>query len=303
MSLTRVLLLLSIVSLASCSKERLFQMENPTLAVQIPENLQKAPQVVTLNSQNDLPFITAAGNSIDLSLTGLYRTKDFGPVNFPIRLEITELLSVKDIILHQKPTVSDGKLLTTDGQIKVEAFKGNDKLQIFQGALRIDMNGIFPGSPDPDMLLFLGEETQGRFNWRVDSSGCSRVTGPMLCQNISTGRDWGYTLFPYQLGWINIDKFADYSPTTTLNFVSNIDPNYVFKFLYFPHIKSVLQVYNEEIAGVPVGVKAFVIAFAFDDDETPFLHFEETVIRENQTINLHLTATTREELIKRLEGL
>lgn len=305
MSLTRVLLLLSIVSFTSCSKERLLQMENPAFAAKIPENLQRAPQVVTLNSKNDLPFITAAGNSIDFSIDGFYRTKNFSPVDFPVRLEITELLSVKDIILHQKPTVSNGKLLTTDGQIKVQAFKDQDELQVFQGALQINMNGIFPGQGDPDMLLFLGKETEGRFNWQVDSSTCSVEKGRLYCQNISTTgtSGWDYVLFPYQLGWINIDKFADYSPTTSLSFVSDVDLKYVCKFLYFPDIQSIMQVYKEKAEVIPVGVKAFVIAFTFSEDETPYLHFEEITVRENQTINLRFNPTTREALEKKLESL
>ncbi len=306
MSLIRVLLLLSIIGFVSCSRERLFLKETPSFVSLIPENLQKAPQVITLNSRNDLPFITEGGNSIWFDLNWLYRPKDFSTADYPVRLEITELLSVKDIILQEKPTVSGGRLLTTDGQIKVQVFKGKDELQVFQGALRIDMNGIFPGQGDPEMLLFLGEETKDGFNWQVDSSGCLIEAGRILfCDNISTQNNsgWDYALFPYQLGWINIDKFADYNQTTSLRFVSDTDIQHVSKFLYFPDIKSILQVYNHGTTGVPVGMKAVIIAFAFTGDGSVFSYFEETVIRENQTVSLKLAPTTREELFKKLEGL
>lgn len=305
MSLRRILLLAGIAALTSCSKERLFQKETPSFASLIPEDLLQTTQVVTINSSNDLPFITQGGNSISFSLNGFYRPKDFSSADFPVRLEVTELLSVKDIILHQKPTVSNGKLLTTDGQIKVQVFKDRDELQVFQGALRIDMDGIFPGQGDPDMLLFLGQEINGTFNWQVDSSGCFIDSGRFYCQNISTGKgsDWEYVLFPYQLGWINIDKFADYDQTTTVRFVSDMDIKAVCKFLYFPDIRSVIQVYDEEIEGIPLGMKALVIAFAFTKDGSPFSYFEETVIRENQTVTLNLVPTTRAELLKKLEDL
>lgn len=305
MSLKYIFLLTAIIVLSSCSKERLFHKETPSFTLLIPDEILQATQVVTINSSNDLPFITQGGNSISFNLNGFYRPKDFSSADFPVRLEVTELLSIKDIILHQKPTVSNRKLLTTDGQIKVQVFKDRDELQVFQGALRIDMNGLFPGQGDPEMLLFLGEEINGAFNWQVDSSTCFIESGRFYCENISTGKDpgWNYILFPYQLGWINIDKFADYDQTTTVRFVSDRDVNSVCKFLYFPEIRSVLQVYDEEIEGVPLGMRALIIAFAFTEDESAFSYFEETMIRRNQTVTLNLVPTTRAELLKKLEDL
>lgn len=303
MSLIRALLLISMVSLASCSKERLFHMEKSSFVNTIPETLQKAPQVVTLNSDDDLPFITAGGNAIDFDITRLYRAGTGGSVSFPLQLEITELLSVKDIILHQKPTVSGNKLLTTDGQIKVQIFKDQNEVQLYPGALRIDMEGIFPTQGDPEMMIFLGEENGGRFNWRIDSSSCYVESGRLYCENISTGKtsDWDYILFPSHLGWINIDKFAEYRETTTLHCVAGQDN--VFTFLYFPEIKSVLKIYDEKTDGIPVGMKAVVIALAFAEDGSPFSYFEEITIRENHTVTLQLTPTTQEKLLKRLEDL
>lgn len=299
--------LLFLITLA-CSTDRLFSPEGSNQQVppvvflsEIPENLRKKAEVVTIKSDQDLPFVTKNGTKIYI------KPLDFNPmpggtyVTYPFKLEVTELLSIKDIILNEKPTVSNGRLLTTDGQILIKAYKDNQELSVYKySSLRVDIIGMKKPVSRQDMLIFLGKETPDGFNWVPDTLNCRQ--SPTGCQNIF---DWEseYRLFPSSIGWINVDKFIGYTNTTSIAFKSDMNLENIRTFLYFPELVSVMKVNYKKDFPVPVGAKAKVISFAMTTDEQYYTYFEDLVIRPEHLVNIKLTKTTKEAFMKELEKL
>ncbi|NBA87699.1 hypothetical protein GVN16_18155 [Emticicia sp. CRIBPO] len=310
--------LLFLVTLA-CSTDRLFSIDDKepqkpvagkdstekepeiVFVSKIPENVRKQAEVVTIKSDQDLPFITKNGTKIYI------KPLDFNPmpggtyVTYPFKLEVTELLSIKDIILNEKPTVSNGRLLTTDGQILIKAYKDNQELSVYKySSFRVDMRGLGKPTDRQGMSIFLGQETPDGFNWVPDS--VCKIETTTGCQNIFD-RQFEYRLFPASIGWINIDKFIGYTNTTSIAFKSDMNLENIRTFLYFPDLVSVMKVNYEKDFPVPVGAKAKVISFAMTTDEQYYTFFEDIVIRPEHLVNIKLTKTTKEDFMKELEKL
>jgi hypothetical protein len=314
MSMKNILTVLTLICIAlACSKDRLSPLPEgdqyspdlkPTDLVaypQMPASMKKQEEKVTISSEKDLPFITKNGNQIIIRPNHFNALPNGKQVTYPFQLVVTELLSIKDIILHEKQTVSNGRLLTTDGQILIEAFKDGEQLTIAMYASpHILMQGMKKPKTDPQMRIFLGEEIKSGFNWLPDLSECERPGS-------ECGSIWGekgfYSMFPSRIGWINIDKFAGYDKTTFVKFGSEIDLKFIRTFIYFPEINSVLQVQYDKEFQVPIGFKARIISFALSDDEKMYAFYKDIVIQPDHEVKIVLFQTTKEEVIKELDKL
>lgn len=312
MQLRSIAFFLLILSVLACSDDRLFPREGGSFVAGVPQSLLSKSEKVTINSRNDLPFITKNGTHIFFREDAFRRLKNGAAVTFPIDLEIIELLSLKDIILHNKPTVSSGKLLTTDGQIYIKASKNGEELALAGSYnLNIRMEGI-SGKFDPEMLIFLGADTQEGFNWQADTTNCQDWNGQLFCDNIGqnegpigNGVDTSsfYNMWPSSLGWINIDKFAEYTNTTTITISSEESLENVSVFLYFPEINSVMNYFDSPKLLLPVGYRAKVIAFAFNESDEVYSFFEDIVVKEDLQVNVSLSKSSKDKLEEALVNL
>jgi hypothetical protein len=312
MQLRSIAFFLLIFSVLACSDDRLFPREGGSFVAGVPQSLLSKSEKVTINSANDLPFVTKNGTHIYFREDAFKRLKNGAAVTFPIDLEIIELLSLKDIILHNKPTVSNGKLLTTDGQIYIKASKNGEELALAGSYnLNIRMEGI-SGKFDPEMLIFLGADTQEGFNWRADTTNCQDWNGQLFCDNIGqnegpigNGVDTSsfYNMWPSSLGWINIDRFAEYTNTTTITISSEESLENVSVFLYFPEINSVINYFDSPKLLLPVGYRAKVIAFAFNESDEVYSFFEDIVVKEDLQVNVSLSKSSKDKLEEALRNL
>ena len=309
MQLRSVAFFLIILSVFACSDDRLFPRGGDKVFVKgMPESLTLKPEKVTINSRSDLPFITKNGSRIDFSEYAFKALKNGSAVTFPIELEIIELLSLKDIILQNKPTVSNGRLLTTDGQVYIKASKNGEELFLASSwDFNIKMGGI-SGRFNPEMLIFLGEDTNDGFNWLADTTNCGMWDGQLFCENIGNGGDTTivnnevnfYSMFPSSLGWINIDKFAEYTSTTNIKVVSEESLENVRIYLYFPEINSIMSYYESPYLLLPVGYKARVIAFAFNESKEVYTFFQDVIIQDDLKVNVTLSKSSEEKLKEEL---
>ncbi|GAB3511327.1 hypothetical protein [Emticicia fontis] len=310
------ILILSVFLLAiACSKDRTILLEeetSPTLVEQkdkfvSPTNssfdkLGTQPEKKTIKSDNDLPFIGKQGTRVWLYTRDL-KFPDGGAITYPFDIELLELFSPKDMILHQMPTVSNGRLLTTAGEVLIKAYKNGQELTVSRiNSTQINVPAK-SGRIDGFMDLFYGEETKAGFiNWvQADTS---RVPGVGNGGTIF-GQNERYTIFPSRIGWINCDKFYYFTEAKTAITFTSANPSIdkILIFLYFPDLQSVMQVYGGISGQVPVGRNVKMIAFAITEDEQYYSFLQETVVQDKQKTEIKLTPTTKEDLMKYLDGL
>lgn len=303
--------ILSVVLLAiACSKDRSILREGETTPIEQKvdflavnnstfDKLGTQPQVKTIKSDNDLPFVGKQGTQVWLYTRDL-KTLNGGSITYPFDIEILELFTPKDMILHQMPTVSDGKLLTTAGQVRIRAYKDGKELQlntINSTQITVPANG----RPDGFMGLFYGLEDKGEFiDWYpADTS----VREPNQVSFFSDKEK--YTIFPSRIGWINCDKFYEFTEAkTAITFSSENPPvNYLLIFLYFPDLKSVMQV-NKGVSGmVPVGRNVKIIAIGITKEEEYYAAYQELTVQDKQKIEIKVSPTTKKALIEYLDTL
>lgn len=263
------------------------------------DSLAPKSEIFTINKASDLPVTTKNGMKVSFSI-GDCINPNGKIVTFPIELEVLALLTPKDMILHQKPTVSYGRLLTTGGEFLIKVRKDKEELNLrFYNGMKVSVP--IKGTPDAEMGLFYGQSTSdGRVEWLFSNPDSLRQRE----REIWLGKGF-YEVFPRTLGWINCDKFYNFTgPKTKIKFTSAYpDLNVIKVFLYFPHIKSVMQVYTDTSGDVPVGQAVKVICIAPTTNGIWYSYIRDLNVSENQVVNIELTQTTEKAVLDYLKNL
>lgn len=268
------------------------------------DKLASKSETKTIKSASDLPFIAKNGTKIWIEANDLYLPNG-NKITYPFDLEILELLTPKDMILHQKPTVSYGQLLTTGGELYIKATKNNQELSTrFFNNISIEMpsNNVVQG-----MSLFNGTVSNTGFvEWQIERESPRQGTPNVFVEKDSVGqKQKNYVIFPTQIGWINCDKFSQFQGTKTkIKFASAYPELKEIKtFLFFPDLKSVMQVYGETSGDIPVGQLVKIISIAVTKEEQIFLFTKDINVIENQVVSIELRLTTQRELDDYLQKL
>lgn len=309
------LLIIAVVLLAiACSKDRTILLDKETIPNPIEQKdkfvainsstfdkLGTQPEKKTIKSDNDLPFVGKQGTRVWLYTRDL-KLPDGSAVTYPFDIEVLELFTPKDMILHQMPTVSRGRLLTTAGEVLIKAYKDGKELSINR-LNSTTINVPARGRIDGFMELFYGEENKsGVVDWvPADTSRNGQGNGG----GAIFGEKEKYTIFPSRIGWINCDKFYDFTEAKTAITFTSATPalEKILIFLYFPDLQSVMQVYGGVSGQVPVGRNVKIVAYAVTEEEQYFSFFLEAAVQEKQKVEVKLTPTTKEALIKYLDTL
>jgi hypothetical protein len=308
------------ISLYSCSKDRLIPVEvdavteevNPfkdkvfedTRNLSVLSNAASKANKYTVNSAKDLPITTAKGTKLWIYDYNLW-TQQYGPVSYPFDIEIIELYTLKDMILHRKPTTSFNSMLVTGGAIYLNVRKNGNSLNIYPYS---PPNISIPAKTvDNSMLLFYeGNDKDDQFTWleapkdtiRQSPNGIDRV--PLIIGGKGT-----YEIFPRQFGWINCDKFLNYAgERTQVSFVSTkVGLESIAIFMVFPNISSVIQVYQGKSLEVPVGEEVKIVALAQTKDGLVFSFFKDIKVEKQQTVEIDLKETTEKDFLTALDKL
>lgn len=301
---------------SSCSKERFDVITKDNIVpiidtetfVPVTETNKKPivavePVKKTVSSSADFPFTTPRGtvvkaNSYDFTF------EDGRWVEYPIDIQIKELYSPMDMILNGKPTVSDGKILVTAGQVYVTATKDGKNLKLretSQFSVSIPSNGN-----DREMKIFYGQEqSNGNVNWKLAQMQEEFLGQKDSLQSAIFFGQNNYEIFPSQIGWINCDKFYDYTGAKTRIKLTSTKPEIelISSFLYLDRIKSILQIWGGKSLDLPVGEHAKLICFAVTNENNLYSFIKEFNVEENQVIDIKLEKTTKEAFLEYLKNL
>lgn len=299
------------ISMYSCSKDRLIPVEieaNPfkdkvfenTRSLSVLSNAASKANKYTINSAKDLPILTMKGTKLWIYDYNL-RSQQNGSVSYPFDIEIIELYTLKDMILHRKPTTSYNSMLTTGGAIYLNVRKNENSLIINPFS---PPNISIPATKaDNAMWLFYeGYDRNEQFTWAEapKDSGGNEQKYPLIIAGKGT-----YEIFPRQFGWINCDKFAEYiGEKTQVSFTSpKVGIENMAIFMVFPNISSVIQVYNGKSLEVPVGEDVKIVVIAQTKDGGVFSFFKDIKVEKQQTVEIDLKETTEKDFLAALDKL
>jgi hypothetical protein len=122
-----------------------------------------------------------------------------------VTIEIQEILSPWEMILNNKPTMSNGKPLESGGEFNISASLKGNEIKLAPGKnIRIEVNGDFAGG----MSVFNGAPgVNGTVNWTINTGQNNIVINRR--DTLGGGVRPGYDLFCDSLKWINCDKFIN----------------------------------------------------------------------------------------------
>jgi hypothetical protein len=292
---TVFLLLLSTSFFNSCSKDRIEATEEEELSeyesINNYYNTKKQDeQEFVIDTSGTAPIQGHEGTKIWVSKEKLMFANG-DSVHWPYTVKLIELYPAKDMIYYQMPTIADGNLLTSHGEVKITAFKDGEELVLRpQCTWTVEMPNT---SQESFMKTYYGELVSNITNWINTPAGNFTTTS------------YGYTAEMQQLGWISCAKLPVFSGNnTTYNFTSSTDNlTNVSKFIYLPNYKSLMQLYSSTSGNLPVGENIKIIFIGIDSSNKLFYYFNETQVEVNTTIDLSLTEITDANLTAVLNSL
>ncbi|UOQ50908.1 hypothetical protein [Hymenobacter cellulosivorans] len=198
----------------------------PTLTA-LTTQLGAPVQTLTYNPGQTNEFISAKGTRVTIPANAF--TKNGQPVTGPVELAFREVFSRADMVLSNMPTIANGRLLESAGEVYLRAAK--DTAVRMAPGVRLTLQVPTPANASRDsMSLFVGGWGGGTvtpcFEWTLNQDpGSSLRPNASGTSNIISVSS---TLYNSGLNWLNCDRFYyDPNPTTTVKVSvpgTNIDP-------------------------------------------------------------------------------
>ncbi len=234
--------------------------------------LRKEIAVDSIDATAGGTFQTTEGLTVTVSSNSLLLLNN-QPATGKIYIETLLITQRGDMVRHDKPTTSFGRVLISGGEVLIRLRKESEELHLAPGkTIYIKYNDISPSSL---MKLFYGDEsTPERFNW-LPTTLNSRDTLRATSQ--------GYEIITERLRWINCDYFADTSGVR-VNVIASLPADFTNAntsvYLVFKDIKSVVGMYGDAVSKrfssskVPSGKIAVVVSITKKGTNSYYLGYQ-----------------------------
>ena len=125
--------------------------------------LTQAPQVFTVATDIVQTITARKGLKVEVDASKL-ETLDGQPIHAQVEVSVQELLTAKDMMANDCPTVSDGKMLLSGGSFFIGMKSNGKNLRIKKG---YSLKMQFPKISGDEMELYSGEKAaDGSMNWK-----------------------------------------------------------------------------------------------------------------------------------------
>jgi hypothetical protein len=301
---TFVLLFLSgIIFYSSCTKQRApVKTPGPNyVAASSFYSANKQPvQTFTVDSPGTGPIIgkmgtVLSGNSSVFMIPG----NPSQNVGYPFTLQLIENYPIKDFILSQLPSVGAGKILQSQAEISIQAYKlvgGVNTLLVLRPGKK------YPMRLDSNITFNSGNSVYYGFPNTVSSRNITDWTSNVTSLNSAISHDtlskvylfsnfcemfiarMGYVSCAQSYAYPNAGTTITFTPPSNSTNGQNIDIYLVFK-----GIHSMMQVYNLTSQAVPTGTTLTYVAISTDSNSGNSLVYDSQTITvtAGQTITLN----------------
>ena len=302
-----VMVLIGIIATTyACNREGydLFEITNEEKIINssdIPsffEDLSDPDHIVEAETSSEVGVLLTSDRGVIYTFpAGSYVLKNGDPYVGDVSIKVTELLTRSEMFLYGRPTISNGKIIESDGEflIDVRSNPGDEELFLASG---VTLNIKIPNNnPDNDMELFYGEGEEEDFTWQdqgVDPNGWANIQNSEWQTQDSTGWNFGYECFSENLQWINVDKFyqefdEDELTTVCLELPEEYTNTNTSAFMVFNDYDSflnmwgtpVLKQFCEPYGATPIGFNITFVTISKLTNDTYFLGTATVDVTEN----------------------
>lgn len=297
------IVLLFSLGTSSCSRERI----EPTPQLNEYESLneyfdsqKEEEQVFVIEASGTGPIIGKDSTKIWIN-KDLLMFPDESEVDWPITVRLVELYSPKDMIYYQMPTVSNGNIMETEGEVRIRIFKVDDDGIEQELKLRDDMVYTIEMPSDSirdNLKVYYGKEMNGIANWTDSYTSVGGNEADLYFDET----DDGHIANVGKLGWINCGR--DHQGFYSLSFTSEVDNLQNVKIFTFATLyKSVISAYNNLTAEMPLNTDVKVIAMGVNAEGDFYYQYVNTSVSGTGSIPIVLEPISEEDLNNILDNL
>ncbi len=256
-----------------------------------------------LNANISIVNNTASGLSCTFLPNTIVKQDGVTPVTGKVYLDMLLIKKKGDMIRMDKPTVSQGHVLASGGEIFVSVKQNGDELTIKPNGGYVRIKFADP-APNPAMKIFYGNETNpNQFTWNADSLQTSILSANLF-----------YDIYSQKLRWINCDYFYDSAATSPkVKIAAKLPANYTnansSAYLVFNNINAIMGMYGNatnrlfSTQNIPINKPATLIVISKQGSDY-FMAKEHittgvtngTIGNLNQLVNMSPTKTTLQNI-------
>jgi len=294
---------ISLFVLSACSRERIDSLDDLNVYKPIDDYLETKKQeeqefIVTEESTN--PIVGNQDSKIWIS-KDLLMFPDSSDVEWPFTVRLVELYTPKDMIYYQMPTVENGNILETEGEVRIRAFKldeNNVEQELLLKPNKTYALEMPSDSVRSNLKVFYGKEGEAFVDWTTDVVSLGGNTADDFFTATSTGHKANIG----KLGWINCGR--SHQGVYNITFSSVTDHlDYIGIFTYSTEYKSIIQAYNQTTAEMPDALDVKIIAIGINSSDELFYSYIETKMSATKSININLDPISDQELSSILNDL
>ncbi len=187
-------------------------------------------QAFTINSNVDNVITGASGTKVYIG-GGTLRNLTGGQITGNVTITLKEVFKLSDMILNNAPTMSNGEILTSGGEVFVSATQNGQELTL-ESNTTFFISIPAPNGTTDSMNVFIGEDSSGVIAWEPVNADTvnSNTTIPIVRSQASldtaayyNNADWAivnqinqYVVRSNKFGWINCDYFYSFQNTCSL---------------------------------------------------------------------------------------
>ncbi|MBT9392755.1 hypothetical protein KLP40_06230 [Hymenobacter sp. NST-14] len=262
------------------------QLPVPATIRDLQTQLGAARQTFTYTPGQVNTFTGAKGTIVTIPANAFVRHGQ--PISAPIQLTLREIFSRADMVLSNMPTVSNGQLLESAGEVFLRAADQDSTVRMVSGAvIRLQTQNPPTLASRDSMRLFVAPASAGTgsnncFNWNLNSDPGSTLT-PTATGNTMTVSS---LLYNNGIGWFNCDRF--YGTPNPLPLVvqvpaTNVSDLNTMVFAVFRDMNGTLAVCNFtapnvfQTANVPQGARVSIVVIRTENDKLYYGRQDGTV--------------------------
>ncbi len=227
-----------------------------------------------------------------------------------LEIEIQILRTRGELIAHDKPTISGGKLLISGGVVFLSAKQNGVEVKVGQNKtikIRYKIRNT-----EGSMLLFEGKNLNRlQFDWTLVSTSRDVVT----TWADSSQEKKGFQLLLDRFGWINCDRFND-EPNLTNKFCVAMPDSFTNRntsvYIAFKDILSVVKLEGAPVTkqfcipqsykGIPIGKQVTVISISNINGHS-YMDVQDATITASNNIRLQPKAFSLDDIKKKISNL
>lgn len=291
-----------IILIGACRKERLPVDDFQNMDSFYSDN-EEPEQEITVDSGAGPCFVTAMrGTRICVTRPMLQDAVGNDIPDYPFKLKVIELYSIKHMLLRKQPSVAGGNILETSVEIRVRPFKNNNEAFLKPGKKYVMITDTLPAIVS-GMKSWYGFINGGNNDWT--DSLATIVPGFVDTLSSVTISSADYTLTPAKTGYVSAAKLHQSTAQyTTITFtVAGTNTQNIQVYISFNNFKSVMKVTNLVSLPVPVGETVTLIAFAKKQTNDFVMHQQTFTVTPAMQIALNMQVVTEAALLAALAAL